>query len=220
MWLIVGLGNPGSKYLFTRHNVGFMSADHFISGIGDLPGKDERGAWVTRFKMEEEELIFAKPMTFMNLSGEPVRQLMDFYKINLDHLIVVHDDIDQDFASIKIQKNRGHGGHNGIKSISQMMGSMDYLRLKLGVGRPANPQMDVASYVLQNFSAEEQAGLPAFLDRASDAIESLIFDGYDKAATKYNKSLADLAADAERAALKAEKKAQHEAAMAAQKKDK
>lgn len=187
MWIVVGLGNPGSKYAFTRHNIGFMALDIFLKSCGDLPWKDEKKAHVCKFKFKSEELLCVKPQTFMNLSGEPVRALMDFYKIELKNLIVVHDDIDQEFGSIKIQKNRGAGGHNGLKSINEQMGSMDYYRIKLGVGRPPHPKMEVADYVLQNFSKDEEMQLGPYLNVACDGLESLLVEGYDKAATKYNR---------------------------------
>jgi PTH1 family peptidyl-tRNA hydrolase len=188
MWLIAGLGNPGAKYLLTRHNIGFMAVDHFISSAGSPPRREEKNSEVWRFKMENQELLFVKPQTFMNNSGEPIRALMDFYKIGIENLIVIHDDIDQGFGAIKIQKNRGAGGHNGLKSINEQLGSMDYLRLKLGVGRPTIPQMDVASHVLQNFAAEEQTQILPFLNVASDALESLLFEGPEKAATQFNRA--------------------------------
>ncbi|MEN0057370.1 MAG: aminoacyl-tRNA hydrolase, partial [Bdellovibrio sp.] len=122
----------------------------------------------------------------MNLSGESVQPLMGFYKIPMEHLIVIHDDIDQAFAQMKIHKNRGHGGHNGIKSISGLLGTADYLRLKLGVGRPANPNIPVADYVLGKFTKEEMATLPDFLNKSCDAIESLITEGVQKASTRFN----------------------------------
>ncbi len=190
MWLIVGLGNPGAKYLLTRHNVGFMALDNFTAGIGNLPSREERKAVTCRFKLDDEEVLLVKPQTFMNKSGESVQALLDFYKIDLARLIVVHDDIDQPFGSLKIQKNRGPGGHNGLKSINEVLGTQDYIRLKLGVGRPQDLQakMDVADYVLQKFAEAEQSLLIDFLDRAGDAIECIVFDGFEKAATKFSRS--------------------------------
>ena len=188
MWLIVGLGNPGAKYLLTRHNIGFMALDNWVAGLGQVPSRQEHKAITSRFKIEGQELLLAKPQTFMNKSGESVQVLLDYYKIQLEHLIVVHDDIDQAFNAIKIQRNRGAGGHNGLKSINESLTTQDYIRLKLGVGRPADPRMDVASYVLQNFSADEQSNLSSFLNRAGDAIEALIFEGFDKAATLFSRS--------------------------------
>lgn len=187
MWLIVGLGNPGGKYSLHRHNIGFMALDAYCASIGHPRWKEERQALVVRFKIDDEEVLFVKPQTYMNKSGDSVRALMDYYKIPLDRLIVVHDDIDQGFGAIKIHKNRGPGGHNGLKSINQMLGTQDYVRLKLGVGRPSVPKMDVAAYVLQNFSQDEQEHLHDFLAVAGDAIESILFDGLSKAATKYTR---------------------------------
>lgn len=187
MWLVAGLGNPGGKYALTRHNIGFMALDAYCAGVGTPRWKDERQALTVRLKVEETEVLFAKPQTYMNKSGESVRALMDFYKIQLEHLIVVHDDIDQGYGAIKIHKNRGAGGHNGLKSINECLGTQDYIRLKLGVGRPSNPKMDVAAYVLQAFSPEEQSHLHEFLSLAGDAVESLIFDGLSKAATQFTR---------------------------------
>lgn len=186
MWLIAGLGNPGAQYSLTRHNVGFMAIDYFAEGIKTSAWQNEHKALTLKFKLEGENILLVKPQTFMNLSGESIQSIMSFYKINLDHLIVAHDEIDIPFQKIKIQKNRGHGGHNGIRSISEKMGSADYIRLKLGVGRPPHPNMQVADFVLQKFSSEEMATLPEFLNRSVDAIESIIFDGLQKASTRFN----------------------------------
>lgn len=187
MWLVVGLGNPGGKYALTRHNIGFMALDAYSVSVGGLKWKEERQAFVTRFKIEDQDVLFAKPQTYMNKSGESVRALVDFYKIPLENLIVVHDEIDIGFGALKIQKNRGPGGHNGLKSINECLGTQDYIRIKLGVGRPTNPCMDVAAYVLQAFSPEEQEHLHDFLAHAGDAIESIILEGQSKAATKYTR---------------------------------
>jgi len=186
MWLIVGLGNPGNQYSLTRHNIGFMAVDYFLKGLGDPPAKNQFKAEVYQGKIGDHQLIFCKPQTFMNLSGESVQPLMGFYKIPLDHLMVLHDEIDQPFAQMKIQKNRGHGGHNGIKSISGLLGSADYVRLRLGVGRPANPNIPVADYVLNKFTQEEFQVLPEFLNKVCDAVESILRDGVQKASTKFN----------------------------------
>lgn len=172
-----------------------MALDAYLVSLGD-PGqstrvtprwKEERQALVLKLKLEDTEVLFVKPQTFMNKSGESVRALMDFYKIPLEQIIIAHDDIDQGFGAIKIHKNRGAGGHNGLKSINEVLGTQDYIRLKLGVGRPPNPKMDVAAYVLQNFSEKEQTDLHDYLAVAGDAIESVIFDGLSKAATKFTR---------------------------------
>jgi PTH1 family peptidyl-tRNA hydrolase len=185
--MIVGLGNPGAKYSLNRHNIGFLALDAYCAGIGNPKWKEDHQAFVARLKIEDQEVLFVKPQTYMNKSGESVRALMDYYKIDLNQVLVLHDEIDIGYGAIKVHKNRGAGGHNGLKSINEMLGTQDYVRLKLGVGRPSNPQMDVASYVLQNFAAEEQASLHDFLNTAGDAVESFIFDGYDKTATKFTR---------------------------------
>ena len=186
MYLIVGLGNPGSKYALTRHNIGFMAADLFAISAGNPPWKEEFHAHTCKFKMDGEDILIAKPMTFMNKSGESVQALMSFYKINLENLIVAHDEIDIPFSEIRIHKNRSPGGHNGIKSVSQLIGTQDYVRLRLGVGRPPHPEMDIADFVLQKFSSEEQAKLTDFLNKAGDALEAIVFDGLSKASSKFN----------------------------------
>lgn len=186
MWLIVGLGNPGGEYKLTRHNIGFMAVDALVQGLGNPPAKNQFKAEIFQTKWNDEPVILCKPQTFMNLSGESVQPLMGFYKIPLSNLIVIHDDIDQGFDQIRIHKNRGHGGHNGIKSITNLMGTMDYTRLKLGVGRPDNPAFNVADYVLGKFTKEEFEKMPDFLNRAGDAVESIMRDGVQKASTKFN----------------------------------
>ena len=191
MHLIVGLGNPGSKYDLTRHNIGFMALDFYLrslEGAKPPPPRDEQKALVTRVKLDDHDVLFVKPQTFMNLSGESVRGLLAFYKIPLENLLVIHDDIDQPFGAIRFHHNRGAGGHNGIKSITECLGTMEYARLKLGVGRPTIAGMDVPSYVLQNFSTEEMAQLPDFLHVAGDALESFLFDGLSTSSGKFNKS--------------------------------
>lgn len=187
MKLIVGLGNPGSKYLLTRHNIGFMAIDNFAQGLGAPPGKVEFDSLTCKFKLDGEEVLLAKPQSFMNNSGEPVQQLMHFYKIEIQNLLVVHDDIDLEFGAVKFHKNRGSGGQNGVKSINERLGTMDYARLKLGVGRPKQPGMDVSSWVLKNFDESEQAELSDLLNYASDAIESFIFDGIELSTSRYNR---------------------------------
>lgn len=122
----------------------------------------------------------------MNLSGDAVRALSDFYKIDHAQIIVIHDEIDFPFGQLKIQKERGHGGHNGIRDIHEKLGHNKYYRIKLGVGRPTHAKMDVADHVLSNFSKDELAQLPDFLSLACDAVESLIFQGYEKTANHFN----------------------------------
>lgn len=186
MFLVVGLGNPGPQYALTRHNIGFLALDLFAKSYNMTSWKEEHRAHTCRMTIDGQQIMLAKPMTYMNNSGESIIPLMGFYKIPKENIVVAHDDLDIPFLDIRVQKNRGHAGHNGIRSISDLMGSADYARLKLGIGRPPHPEMKVADYVLQKFSSEEQEKLPDFLNKAGDAIESIIFDGVQKAASKYN----------------------------------
>ena len=193
MFLVVGLGNPGAKYLLNRHNIGFMALDRYFESAGGRPTwKEERKALVARAKITGQggtahDVIFVKPQTFMNLSGESVRALMDFYKIDLDHILIVHDELDIPYGAIRVQRNRGAGGHNGLKSLNEQLGSQDYTRLKLGVGKPPDKRWDIANWVLSNFFEDEAPHLPEFLDVAGDAIESFILDGFQKTATRYTR---------------------------------
>ncbi len=184
MWLIVGLGNPGPKYERTRHNIGFMCVDSIARGQNF---KSEHKALVARTTLGSEQVMLAKPQTFMNLSGESVQSLMHFYKIGIENLIVLQDEADLPFLRLKVQKNRSSGGHNGIKSITQMLGSQDYFRIRMGVGRPTVP-MDTADYLLQNFTADEFKQTPDLIERAAKAAETLLTKGFGEAATQFNQN--------------------------------
>lgn len=192
MILIVGLGNPGNKHIFNRHNIGFIACDIWLQSIGGSAQsyKNEHKALVTKSKIRngpnEQDIVIAKPQTYMNLSGESVVSLMNFYKIDKSKLLVVHDDIDQPFGGLKLQYKRGHGGQNGVRNISELLGGNDYYRLKLGVGRPPHPEFSVADYVLSNFNKSEQPVLDELLDKACGAIDSFIWDGPEKAASRFN----------------------------------
>lgn len=186
MFLIAGLGNPGTKYAMTRHNIGFMACDYWLKSLGGADWRDEHKALTKKFKIEGQEVLLVKPQTFMNLSGESIVALMNFYKIDRANLLVLHDEVDFPFGTIKMQFNRSAGGQNGVKSITQLLGTQEYARLRLGVGRPPHPEFALADYVLGNFSKEEQSNLDKVLETASDAIESFILEGLNKASTKYN----------------------------------
>ena len=185
--ILVGLGNPGPQYALTRHNIGFMCVDAFAKNLDSQNWAQDHKALVCKTKIKNQAIILAKPQTFMNLSGESVISILQFYKIPIENLIVAHDEIDIPFNSMRVHKNRSPGGHNGIKSISQLLGTNDYTRLRLGVGRPAHPEMSVADFVLQKFSQDEFTALPDFLARVGNSIQSILFDGFNKAASVYNK---------------------------------
>ncbi len=182
--LIVGLGNPGQKYSENRHNIGFMACDLLAQSTR---WKTESQALVAQVLLGEFKVLLVKPQTYMNLSGTPTQNLLHFYKIPLSNLLVIHDDIDQPYGGLRFHKNRGSGGHNGIKDITEKLGTMDYTRLKLGVGRPTVPGPSVADYVLQDFNFEEKNQLPSFLNKASDATLMLFQKGLVAASTIYNK---------------------------------
>jgi peptidyl-tRNA hydrolase, PTH1 family len=177
--LIVGLGNPGPQYSWTRHNAGFMVLDR-LSRLAGIPitrkafsGLSGDGNWAG------ERVFLLKPQTFMNLSGRSVAEALRFYKLSLADLIVIHDDLDIPFGRVRLKLGGGHGGHNGLRSLAQELGSPDYLRIRIGIGRPVHG--DVVNYVLSNFVKEEMDGLMGVLDGTLDALEMLLKEGLPKA---------------------------------------
>ena len=187
IYLIVGLGNPGREYKETRHNVGFMFIDHLAEKIGARGMKVQSKAIVTSGLHEERKLILAKPQTFMNLSGQSVQGLLHFYKIPHTHLLVAHDDLDIPYGAIRIRPTGGPGGQRGMANTIELLGTKDFPRLRLGIGRPPG-RMDAKDYVLQDFSKEEQKFMPEFLTRASDAALEFVMQGLNSAMNKYNGS--------------------------------
>jgi PTH1 family peptidyl-tRNA hydrolase len=182
--LIVGLGNPGSRYQWTRHNAGFMVLDR-LSHLAGIPvakkgssGLSGEGFW------HGQRLILLKPQTFMNLSGRSVAEVSRFHKIPCEDIIVVHDDLDIPFGRVRLKKGGGHGGHNGLRSILSDIGTGDFIRLRIGIGRPVRG--DVVDYVLQPFSVNEMPDLASVLDGAIDTLESVFSDGLEKTMSIYN----------------------------------
>lgn len=186
MKLIVGLGNPGTKYLLTRHNIGFIVIDALAIAFGAGSFRDEMKAQTCKIKIDSHDCLLVKPQTFMNLSGESVRPLMDYYKAEAKDLLVIQDEVDLPFGKIRFQIKRGSGGHNGIKSLHQHIGHDEYARLKMGVGKPNDPRFAVADYVLANFSKDEQNQMTEFLSLAISGVETFVKKGIDRAATDYN----------------------------------
>lgn len=189
MRMIVGLGNPGPKYLVTRHNIGFMVIDA-LANEWKLSGqfRDDKKALVAKDKFNNTDVLLVKPQTFMNLSGESVQPLMHFYKLELSDLLVIHDEVDLPFGQIRFQSHRGHGGQNGVRNIHEHLGGNGYGRLRIGVGRPSHPDFKVGDYVLQSFNTQEQKVLPEFLGLCCEAVETFIEMGLERAATEYNSS--------------------------------
>lgn len=184
-FLIIGLGNPGREYKETRHNIGFMVIDRIAVRLNAQGIKVQAKAIVTNTIYQERKLILAKPQTYMNLSGQSVQGLLHFYKIPIENLIVAHDDLDIPFGAIRIRPGGGPGGQRGMASTIEQLGTKDFPRLRLGIGRPPG-RMDPKDYVLQSFSKEDQKLLPEVLDRAADAALEFVIKGLNAAMNKYN----------------------------------
>lgn len=184
-YLIIGLGNPGREYKDTRHNIGFMLIDHLAGRIGARGMKVQSKAIVTSGVHDEHKLILAKPQTYMNLSGQSVQGLLHFYKIPLENLIVAHDDLDIPFGAIRIRPTGGPGGQRGMANTIELLGTKDFPRLRLGIGRPPG-RMEPKDYVLQNFSKDEVKILPEILSQASDAALEFVMNGLNAAMNKFN----------------------------------
>jgi PTH1 family peptidyl-tRNA hydrolase len=189
-WLIVGLGNPGPGYAANRHNVGFMVADLLAERIGGSfkrAGKAQAQVLEGRIGApgpSNRRVIVAKPMSYMNLSGGPVTALRDFYKVPTSNIVAVHDELDIDYGTLRLKLGGGDNGHNGLKSMTKAMGP-DYHRVRFGIGRPPG-RMQVADFVLKDFSSAERKELDYFVDRAADAVECLVIDGLERAQGTYN----------------------------------
>lgn len=183
--LIVGLGNPGNEYRENRHNVGFMVADHLAKGLEVKFGKVQSEAMVAQAGSGESRVVLAKPRTFMNNSGVSVGQLVRFYKVPLDKLLIIYDDVDLPFETLRLRAEGGSAGQNGMKSIIEKLGTQEFARMRVGVGRPKG-RMNTPSHVLQDFSRAEQDILPFVLGRATEAAQTFIHEGIVAAMNKHN----------------------------------
>lgn len=184
--LVVGLGNPGLEHEFNRHNIGWLALDQ-LSFFDKLTWKEKFKGRYSQLNLLGENRYFLKPDTYMNLSGESVQKLISFFKIQVEEILVVHDELDLKFGEVAFKKGGGLAGHNGLKSIAQLVGSQNFLRFRMGIGRPKHG--NVASYVLSNFSNDEEISLEKYLGSAAKAIESSLEKGFDKAAGLYSKKL-------------------------------
>ncbi|WP_188192647.1 aminoacyl-tRNA hydrolase [Nonomuraea sp. SYSU D8015] len=182
-WLIAGLGNPGPEYAGNRHNAGFMVLDELAARAGGRFKAHKSRAEVC----ETRAAILAKPLTYMNLSGGPVKALSDFYKIGPERLIVVHDELDVPYGALRAKLGGGDNGHNGLRSITKVLGTRDYLRVRFGIGRPPG-RMDAAAYVLKDFATAERKDLPFLVDRAADVVESLMARGLEATQNEYHRA--------------------------------
>jgi PTH1 family peptidyl-tRNA hydrolase len=172
-WLIVGLGNPGPKYAGNRHNVGQMVLDLLAERMGGRFASGKSRAQVVEGRLNAHRVVLAKPLSYMNESGGPVAGLRNYYRIPPEQLIVVHDELDIPFDTVRLKRGGGDNGHNGLRSITTSIGTKDYLRVRVGIGRPPGRQ-DPADFVLRDFSSTERKDLPLLLDNAADAVEALL----------------------------------------------
>lgn len=187
-YLLIGLGNPGREYKDNRHNVGFMLIDRLAVRLNARGLKLQAKAIVTTALYEDRKLLLAKPQTYMNLSGQSAQGLLRFYKLPVENLLVAHDDLDLPFGTIRVRPGGGPGGQKGMASTIERLGTKDFARLRIGIGRPPG-RMDPAAYVLHDFSRDEQGALSAILDRAADAALSFVLDGLDRTMNKFNGNL-------------------------------
>ena len=185
-WLLVGLGNPGSKYESTRHNMGFLAVDKLAEVEHFKFNKLRFKAWTATAELGDEKVLVMKPQTYMNLSGEAVGEAARFYKIPPEHVLVISDDISLPLGKLRIRANGSAGGHNGLKNIIQHLGSDQFPRIKVGVGMPENADYDIADWVTGRPMGAEQKPLMEALDRAVAAVPVLIRDGVEKAQNKFN----------------------------------
>ena len=188
-WLIVGLGNPGPEYEKTRHNIGAMVVNQMAATAGSKFSSHKARANVAEFKLgfggEAPALVVATLRCYMNESGGPTKALADFYKIKGDHIIIAHDELDIPYQAIRVKFGGGDNGHNGLKSITSALGSADYFRLRVGIGRPPG-QQDPADFVLKPFSSAEKKTIDEFLITCGQAVESLVQFGLEKTQQNFN----------------------------------
>lgn len=186
MYIIVGLGNPEKKYVNTRHNIGFDVIDAIAEKNDIVPGEKKHKALIGKGIVAGQKAVLVKPLTYMNLSGESVRSVIDFYKVDeKNELIVISDDVSLDMGQIRIRRRGSDGGHNGLKNIIMHLGHDEFIRVRMGVGEKP-PRMDLADYVLGHFSAEEREVMNESARTAALAIETVIAEGPDAAMNKYN----------------------------------
>lgn len=189
MYLIVGLGNPTMKYNETRHNVGFAALDRVAEQYGIDVDRRKGRAYAGKGLISGVKVILAKPQTFMNLSGESVRALVDYYKIKTEtELIVIYDDVSLDVGQLRIRKKGSAGGHNGIKNIITNLGTENFCRIKIGVGEKP-PRIDLADYVLGRFSKNDRIWMHKAFDLAAEALELMVHGEVDQAMNNFNRKI-------------------------------
>lgn len=188
MKLIVGLGNPGEKYKHTRHNLGFLALDHFAAQIGAQINQKKKKTLYCKIRFQEQDLVLLKPQTFMNLSGEAVLYLASFLKIPPQEIIVLCDDTNLEFSSLRIRRSGSDGGHNGLKSLISSLNSDQFVRIRMGVGQPVSDSVELKDYVLHKFRPDEWREVPSILERASEALSTILSDSLEQAMNAYNRT--------------------------------
>jgi PTH1 family peptidyl-tRNA hydrolase len=183
--LVVGLGNPGPAYVGNRHNIGFLVADELADRVGGRFKSHKAGADVLEGRLSGRRVVLAKPRSFMNLSGGPVAGLARFFKVTPESIVVIHDELDVPFDVVRLKLGGGDNGHNGLRSITKSLGSKDYYRVRVGIGRPPG-RMDPADFVLRDFSATERKDLAFVIDKAADATEALLTKGLEAAQNTFH----------------------------------
>jgi PTH1 family peptidyl-tRNA hydrolase len=183
--LVIGLGNPGPRYAATRHNAGFMVVGLLAERIGGRFKSHKSRGDVIEGRLAGHPVVLAKPRSYMNESGGPIAAIARFYKVPVERITVVHDDLDLPFGSLRLKRGGGDGGHNGLRSTTSALGSKDYLRVRFGIGRPPGRQ-DPADYVLREFDVAERKEVPFLVDRAADAVEALLAQGLEAAQNEFN----------------------------------
>jgi len=188
---VVGLGNPGLKYEFTRHNIGFKIVDSLARDMGaEFKKVKSYYSLISRGMINNHKVMLVKPQTFMNLSGRAVSKVVSYYKIAHRDLLIVYDDLNLELGQVRIRKKGSTGGHKGIESIMQYLNSEDIPRLRIGIGNPsANFNFDCVSYVLSNFNNDEKDKIEEVIQLSTEAIKTIIEDGFEKAMRKYNRKL-------------------------------
>ena len=182
-WLVIGLGNPGPTYEKTRHNIGQLVLDQLSENQKFSSHKSRMQ--ISEIKIDRQSVVLAKSLGYMNESGGPAKSLADFYKIDIDKIIAIHDELDLPFNNLRIKLSGGDNGHNGLKSLTASFATADYYRIRMGIGRPIGEQ-DPADFVLKAFSKDERKDIDQFIQKGAQAINSLVINGLDKAQTVFN----------------------------------
>jgi PTH1 family peptidyl-tRNA hydrolase len=182
---VVGLGNPGPFYAGNRHNAGYMVVDTLAGRVGARLKSHKGRADVAETRLAGERVVLARPRSYMNTAGGPVASVRAFYKVDIERIIVVHDELDLSFGTVRLKRGGGAGGHNGVRSLTTALGSPEFLRVRFGIGRPPG-RMDPADFVLRDFSAVERKDLPVALEVAADAVESLVGEGLEPSQNRFH----------------------------------